>query len=206
MTTITELESEPGPVVDILGAEVAARTMLESLGIQGDAHTPMRLVRALNELAGTRHLDPRRHLEVTFPPMSSEPGLIVVTDIPFTSLCEHHLLPFHGVATVGYLPGTGHQIAGLSKLARVVQDYAGRPQVQERIADQVAMSIYMAKTLGPPRGAACAVRGIHSCMALRGPRTGQSSAMTTVQYAGELLIEPYRSEFNSHLTTPPWRR
>jgi GTP cyclohydrolase I len=203
--TLSDLELTPPPLVDLAEATHHCYKLLEAMGIEGDEHTPGRLVRALNELAGTRHVDPRHHLDVTFPPTSTDPGLVVVSDVPFVSLCEHHLLPFHGVATVGYLPALGGRIAGLSKLARVVQDYAGRPQVQERLADQVVQALAGAGALGPPRGAACAVRGIHSCMALRGPRTGQSAAMTTVQYWGELLTEPYRSEFNAHLTTPPWR-
>jgi GTP cyclohydrolase I len=112
------------------------------------------------------------------------------------------LLPFTGVATLAYLPQPGSRIVGLSKLARLVQEYAARPQVQERLADQVVTALMEELE---PRGAACAVRGVHSCMALRGARTGLSAGMTTIQYGGDLRGDPWRSEFNSALTTPPWR-
>lgn len=91
---------------------------------------------------------------------------------------------------------------GLSKLARLVQEYAARPQVQERLADQVVTALW---DVLEPLGAACALRGVHSCMALRGARTGQSAAMTTVQYAGRLHSDPWRSEFNARLCTASWQ-
>lgn len=178
-----------------------ARTMLAALGIHGDELTPDRLVRALDELTYGRSQDPRRHLAVQFPPTSGEPGPVVVEDVPFTSVCEHHVLPFTGVATVGYLPRPGQPIVGLSKLARLVQEYAARPQVQERLTDQVVTALL--DTLNPA-GAACAVRGVHSCMTLRGARTGQSAAMTTVQYAGTMGGDPYRREFAGRLVTAAW--
>lgn len=188
--------------VDLAAAEDHARGLLKALGIHGDDDTPGRMARALHELAAGRLGDPRRHLAVQFPPASTDPGLIVVTDVPFVSLCEHHILPFAGVATVAYLPCPDSQIVGLSKLARLVQEYAARPQVQERLADQVVTAL---QDVLDPRGAACAVRGSHTCMALRGARTGMGSAMTTVQFAGELQADPWRSEFNAHLTTAAWR-
>jgi GTP cyclohydrolase I len=178
------------------------RAAMDALGIVGDDQTPARLVHAFDELAGARGQDPRRHLTVQFPPTSSTPGLIVVTDVPFVSLCEHHLLPFTGVATLAYLPRPGQRIVGLSKLARLVQDYAARPQVQERLTDQVVTAL---TDVLDPAGAACAVRGVHSCMALRGARTGQASAMVTSQYAGVLSDPPWRGEFNARLVTPPWQ-
>ncbi len=188
---------------DLDKAAMHAAAMLDALGIRGDDKTPGRLVRALDELAAGRHTDPGRHLEVQFPPTATEPGLIVVTDVPFTSLCEHHLLPFTGVATVAYLPTPGSPIVGLSKLARLVQEYAARPQVQERLTDQVATALHLGLKA---RGAACAVRGVHSCMALRGARTGLSAAMVTVQYAGDVGQAPWREEFTDRLNTPLWNR
>lgn len=179
-----------------------AAKMLAALGIAGDDRTPLRLVRALDELTHARGEDPRRHLRVRFPAASAQPGLIVVTDVPFVSVCEHHVLPFHGHATVAYLPAPGDEIVGLSKLARLIQETAARPQVQERLTDQVVTAIVAVLA---PLGAACAVRGAHSCMAHRGARAGADAAMTTVQYAGVLDSDPWRSEFRSHLVTPPWR-
>lgn len=188
--------------VDLAGASLHAQAMLDALGITGDGLTPTRLVKGLHELAAGRTVDPRRHLRVQFPPTSTEPGLIVVQDIPFTSVCEHHVLPFTGHATVAYLPAPGDKIVGLSKLARLVQEYAARPQVQERLTDQVVTALMEVLT---PRGAACAVRGVHSCMALRGARTGVVSAMTTTQFGGVLADQPWRGEFTATLTTPVWR-
>lgn len=188
-------------MVDLDLARDNAADMLKALGIRGDDRTATRLTRALHELTAGRLGDPRDHLAVRFPPTSTEPGLIVVTDVPFVSVCEHHVLPFHGVATVAYLPPPGGEIVGLSKLARVAQDYAARPQIQERLCEQIVCALM---DVLQPRGAACAVRGIHSCMTLRGARTGQSSAMTTTQFAGLLTEQPWRGEFTAHLTTPPW--
>lgn len=194
-----------GDVVYIPGKTVAveaAATMLTALGIVGDARTPERLVQALHQLAGARSEDPRRHLLVQFPPTSSNPGLVTVTDVPFVSLCEHHLLPFTGVATVAYLPHPGESIVGLSKLARLVQDYAARPQVQERLTDQVVVALM---EVLKPRGAACAIIGAHSCMATRGARTGYSAAMATMQFDGALNEQPWRADFTARLVTPAWR-
>lgn len=187
---------------DLLKAATHAADMLTTLGVEGDERTAMRLVRAIDELASARDLDPVRHLATRFPPTAEQPGLVVVTDIPFTSLCEHHMLPFTGVATVAYLPRPGQTIAGLSKLARVVQEYAARPQVQERLTDQVVAALHLGQDSA---GAAVAVRGAHSCMALRGARTGSSAAMVTVQYAGDLGASPWRDQFDRLLSTAAWR-
>lgn len=179
-----------------------AASMLAELGIAGvDDLTPHRMVRALDELAAGRWVDPRRHLAVEFPPVSERPGLVVVTDVPFTSLCEHHVLPFTGIATVAYLPGPGEAIIGLSKLARMVVDYAARPQVQERLTDQIAQAL--ADRPGT-LGAACAIRGVHACMALRGARTGARVGMVTTQYVGALDQQPWRGDFAARLTGPAW--
>lgn len=188
---------------DLQQAARHAAAMLASLGIEGvDDRTPMRFVRALDELANGRSLDPTRHLTVEFPPVSKDPGLVIVTDLPFVSLCEHHLLPFTGVVTVGYLPAVDAPIVGLSKLARLVQEFAARPQVQERLTEQIAQALDRPDRA---RGAACAVRGVHSCMALRGARTGNQVAMVTSQYLGALTVDPYRAQFEARLTGPTWQ-
>jgi GTP cyclohydrolase I len=202
MMTLTADEHTDDFVVELLAAETAARQMLTDLGIHGDDRTAGRLVRALHEMTAGRLVDPRRHLHVQFPPTSTEPGPIVVEDVPFASVCEHHVLPFVGHATVAYLPRPGQPIVGLSKLARLVQDYAARPQVQERLTDQVVTALM---EVLDPAGAACAIRGVHTCMTLRGARTGHASAMTTVQYAGVMHDDPWRREFAARLTTPAWR-
>ena len=103
---------------DLPWAEQAACAMLDHLGLPVDADTPRRLVGALAELTAGLHTDPDIHLAVTFPAPSDDPGMVVVPGIGFTSVCEHHLLPFTGTAVVGYLPTD--RIVGLSKLARMI--------------------------------------------------------------------------------------
>lgn len=179
-----------------------ARFMLDALGITGDEGTPLRLVRALDELAAGRDVDPDRHLLTQFDAVSPDPGLVVVADIPITSLCEHHMLPFTGAATVAYLPLPGESIVGLSKVARMVTEYAARAQLQERLTCQVADAL---ATRLPVRGSACAVRGTHTCMALRGSRTGLAAAMVTVEHRGDLARAPWREQFGANLWPPGYR-
>ena len=118
--------------------EQAVRTILKAVGEDPDRpgllDTPRRVAKMYREMFAGLHLDPGRHLEVTFPEDYNE--LVLVRDIPFTSMCEHHLLPFSGVAHVAYLPDG--RVTGLSKLARVVEEVARRPQVQERMTNTVA--------------------------------------------------------------------
>lgn len=207
MTTTTDTTHANGTgqlPADSHRLQTAARhaaAMLTVLGVHVDPDTPARMVKALDELTRGRHLNPDRHLQTTFPPEAEDPALVVVNDVPFTSVCEHHVLPFTGVATVAYLPHPGQRIVGLSKLARLVQEYAARPQVQERTVHQVLDAITRRLQ---PRGAAAAMRATHSCMALRGARTGTGAAMTTIQYTGELATDPWRADFRHHLTGPAW--
>lgn len=179
---------------DSTAATAACESMFAALGIVGDDQTPARHVSALIELTRGLAEDPTDHLSVTFSPVSPEPGLVIVTDVPFVSLCAHHGLPFTGSFTVAYLPKPEAQIVGLSKLARMVIGYAARPQVQERIAAQ-SISALMG-TLNA-RGAAIALRATHSCMAHRGVRTGTASGMVTVEHDGELRRSPWREEFTA---------
>jgi GTP cyclohydrolase I len=159
-------------------ATAHARAMLTALGLapcrEETADTPARFVRALAELTSGLDTDPARHLAVTFPPPSDDPGLVVIPGIPFTAVCEHHLLPFSGTATVAYLPAS--RIVGLSKLARLVQEYAARPQVQERLGDQITAAIV---THLDVRGAACILRAVHTCMTLRGARAAGAVTVTS---------------------------
>lgn len=171
-----------------------AAALLAALGIAVDDDTPARMVKALDELTNGRNLEPARHLTRTFPPESQDPALVVVTRVPFTAVCEHHVLPFTGRATIAYLPAAGQRIVGLSKLARLVQEYAARPQVQERICHQVLTAITERLE---PQGAAVALHAAHTCMTLRGAKTGGDAGMTTVQYAGLLKSDPWRGEFQA---------
>lgn len=167
-----------------------ARHLLEALGVnvtaEETAATPERMVKALLELtAGLRH-DPARHLARTFPPPSPDPGLIVVPGVPFVSLCEHHVLPFTGTATLAYLPTVGARIVGLSKLARVVAGFAARPQIQERMGDQIVDAI---ATHLDTQGAACVIRSTHTCMTLRGARA-VGAEMVTSHLSGVFRDDP----------------
>jgi GTP cyclohydrolase IA len=193
------------PDVDLEKAALHAAGMLAALGITGDTSTPDRFVRALDELARHRGTDPARHLGVRFPGEGgSNVMLVSVSDIPFVSLCEHHLLPFTGVATVAYLPQAGGRdsIVGLSKLARLVRELAARPQIQERLTHQVAATLM---TTVRPQGAACAIRATHSCMSLRGACAGPDASMVTTQHLGVLRDPPWRDDFQTRLTTAAWR-
>ena len=133
MTTPLRDVTEPG--IDVAAAAAAVTDLMYALGMDPSdpslARTPHRVAHAYSEL-----LSPREFGLTTFPNDEGYDELVVARDIPFTSLCEHHLLPFVGTASVGYLPGA--RILGLSKLARVVEMFARRPQVQERMTKQIA--------------------------------------------------------------------
>jgi GTP cyclohydrolase I len=107
--------------------------------------------------------------------------MIIVPGVPFVSLCEHHLLAFTGTATLAYVPAPGARIVGLSKLARLAREYAARPQVQERLGDQIVQAI--ARNLNTA-GAACIIRSTHTCMTIRGVRAA-GAAMVTSHLTGE---------------------
>jgi len=180
--TLTLDEAEQHP------ATRHARAMMTEFGFdtadEAMVRSPARFVKAMLELTAGMHLDPDRHFAVTFPPPSGDPGMVVVPGIPFVSLCEHHLLTFTGTATVAYLPAG--RIVGLSKLARVVQEYAARPQVQERLGDQITEAI--GKNL-QTLGAACVLRSVHSCMTLRGARA-TGAEMVTSHLTGRFRDDP----------------
>ncbi|HVV19220.1 MAG TPA: GTP cyclohydrolase I, partial [Pseudonocardiaceae bacterium] len=128
------------PVFDQARAEAAIRELLLACGEDPDREglreTPARVARAYRELFAGLFIEPDSVLARTFDESHEE--LVLVTDIPMFSFCEHHLLPFHGVAHVGYIPNEAGRVTGLSKLARLVDLYARRPQVQERLTSQVA--------------------------------------------------------------------
>lgn len=171
-------------------AATHARALFSALGIDcanaSTQRTPDRFVRALSEMTSGLRLDPTRHLQVLFPAESTNQGIIAAVDVPFVALCEHHVLPFAGRATVAYLPTRGAPIVGLSKLARVVQEYAARPQVQERLGEQVVDAL---TTHLNPLGAACLIRSDHSCLTLRGAQA-HGAVMVTTHLSGEFNIDP----------------
>jgi GTP cyclohydrolase I len=183
------LRIAPGSGIDEPAAEAAAAALLEALGIDLTdatlAATPGRMVRAYAEL-----LSPREFTLTTFPNDEQYDELVIARGIPFTSLCEHHLLPFVGTATVAYLPGD--RILGLSKLARVVELFARRPQVQERMTIQIAR--WLDEHLRP-RGVGVVVEGEHTCMTLRGVAARGATTVTSA-LRGVLREDPRsRAEF-----------
>jgi GTP cyclohydrolase I len=164
--------------VDLKRIEAAVRQILLALGEDPDRdglrQTPARVARAYAELFAGLRVDPTRVLKTTFEADHDE--LVLVRDIEVFSLCEHHLLPFKGVAHVGYLPGEDGRITGLSKLARLVEVYARRPQVQERLTSQIAD--LLEKQLGA-RGVIVVLECEHSCMEMRGIRKAGSRTVTS---------------------------
>ncbi len=140
----------------------------------GLLRTPERVARMYTEVFAGLHDDPRRHLTVTFEAEHDE--MVMVRDIPMYSLCEHHLVPFHGRAHVAYIPGPDGRISGLSKLARLVEGYATRPQVQERLTTQIADALM---EVLKPDGAFVVIEAEHLCMSMRGVRKPGSLTVTS---------------------------
>jgi GTP cyclohydrolase I len=165
-------------VFDRARAEAAVRELLLACGEDPDraglVETPARVARAYREMFGGLYTDPDEVLSTTFDEGHDE--LVLVKDIPTYSTCEHHLVSFHGVAHVGYIPGENGRVTGLSKLARVVDLYAKRPQVQERLTGQVADALVRRLE---PRGVIVVMEAQHLCMAMRGIRKPGSSTTTS---------------------------
>jgi GTP cyclohydrolase I len=164
--------------VDLARAEAAVRELLVAVGEDpnrdGLRKTPGRVARAYAEVFAGLHVDPDEVLETSFDEHHDE--LVLVKDIPLYSICEHHLVPWHGSAAVGYVPGEDGRITGLSKLARVVDLYARRPQVQERLTAQVAEAVMRRLE---PHGVIVVVQAEHLCMAMRGVRKPGALTVTS---------------------------
>lgn len=172
-------------------AEAAVYELLRYVGEnpnrEGLRETPARVARAWKELTAGYGQDPRQVLGTTF--KEAYDSMVVVRAIPFASLCEHHLLPFHGHATIGYIPDG--RVVGLSKLARLVECYARRLQVQERMTEQIAHAV---TTVLETKGTGVVVEAYHTCMAMRGVR--KEAATVTSSLHGAMLDEsPARAEF-----------
>lgn len=164
--------------VDLARAEAAVRELLLAIGEDPDREglrdTPARVARSYREIFAGLHENPEDVLRVTFDENHDE--LVLVKEIPLYSTCEHHLVTWHGTAAVGYIPGEEGRLTGLSKLARLVDLYAKRPQVQERLTSQVADAVM--RTL-KPYGVIVVVEAEHLCMAMRGIRKPGTRTMTS---------------------------
>lgn len=167
-----------GRVFDAKRAEAAVRELLLAVGEdpdrQGLQDTPARVARSYREVFAGLYTDPAEVLSKTFDENHRE--LVLVRDIPIYSTCEHHLVPFHGVAHIGYIPGKSGAVTGLSKLARLVDLYAKRPQVQERLTSQVADALVDKLD---PSGVLVVIECEHLCMAMRGIRKPGSVTTTS---------------------------
>jgi GTP cyclohydrolase I len=165
-----------GRVFDQPRAEAAVRELLCAIGEDPDRHglvdTPARVARSYREMFAGLYTDPDTVLDTTFDEQHDE--LVLVKEIPLYSTCEHHLVAFHGVAHVGYVPGHDGRVTGLSKIARLVDLYAKRPQIQERLTAQIADAL-MRKL--DPRGVMVVMEAEHLCMSMRGVR--KPGAITT---------------------------
>lgn len=181
-----------GRPYDAVGVERAIRDLLRAIGEdperEGLRDTPARVARAYAEMFAGLRSDPAEVLTTTFDLGHEE--MVLVKDIEVFSTCEHHLVPFHGVAHVGYIPDAHGRITGLSKLARLVDLYARRPQVQERLTSQVADALVEHLA---PRGVIVVVECEHLCMAMRGVRKPGSRTVTSA-VRGDMRAPATRAE------------
>jgi GTP cyclohydrolase I len=156
----------------------AVREILEAIGEDPDRdgllRTPSRVAAMYAEIFSGLHEDPSQHLTVTFEADHDE--MVMVRDIPIFSLCEHHLTPFHGMAHVAYIPGDDGRITGLSKIARLVEGFARRPQVQERLTTQIADALLERLQ---PAGVFVLIQAEHLCMSMRGVKKAGALTVTS---------------------------
>jgi len=170
----------------------AVREILEAIGEDPDRDglldTPKRVAKAYAEFFAGLHQDAADHLSTTFDIEHDE--MVLVKDIPFYSTCEHHLVPFYGSAHIGYIPGKGGKVTGLSKLARLVEVYARRPQVQERLTTQIVDSLVEHLN---PAGAIVVIECEHMCMSMRGVQKPGAKTVTSA-VRGQLRETATRAE------------
>jgi GTP cyclohydrolase I len=187
---IAELEIDG--TVDLARIEKAVREILIAVGEDPDRdgllETPRRVAKAYAEMFAGLHQEPAEVLGVSFDIDHEE--LVLVRDIPFYSTCEHHLVPFHGLAHIGYIPSPEGKVTGLSKLARLVEIYARRPQVQERLTTQIVEAL---EEHLQPRGAIVVIECEHLCMSMRGVRKPGAKTVTSA-VRGQLRQQATRAE------------
>ena len=185
-------------MLDEAKIRVAITSIIEAIGEdparEGLVDTPKRVAEMYTELFAGLGADPKAELSVGYELGHRE--MVVVRDIPFYSMCEHHLLPFYGVAHIGYIPDVSGRVVGLSKLARVVEIIASRPQIQERMTTDIADTIMEGLK---PSGVAVVVQGEHMCMIMRGVKKPGSNIITSaIRGAFSTKVES-RTEFFSLL-------
>jgi GTP cyclohydrolase I len=184
--------TETFAAVDLARVERAVHEILLAIGEdparEGLLDTPARVARAYTELFEGLRIDPREYLKVGFEVGHVE--MVILKDIPFYSICEHHLMPFHGVAAVGYIPDG--RVVGLSKLARLVDGYARRPQIQEHLTGQIADALM---EVLEPDGVAVGIEAEHLCMTQRGAKKPGSRMVTSATRGTFRRNEVTRAEF-----------
>lgn len=189
------------PAFDHARAEAAVRELLAAMGEdperEGLRDTPARVARAYSELTAGLRMEPEDVLTTTFDLGHDE--MVLVRDIELWSMCEHHLVPFTGVAHVGYIPAETGKITGLSKLARLVDVYAKRPQVQERLTTQVADALL--EILGA-RGVIVVIEAEHLCMTMRGVRKAGARTITSAVRGAFLSSATTRAEAMALIHSP----
>lgn len=187
-------ELAPARAVDIERVQRAVSEIIEGIGEdphrEGLRGTPRRIAEMYQEVFAGLWVDPKQYLLVGFEEGHQE--MVIIRDIPFYSLCEHHFLPFHGVAHVGYVPAG--RVVGVSKLARVVEAYAKRPQLQERLTSQIADCIV--EGLGAD-GVAVVLEAEHTCMTMRGVKKPGSRVVTSAMRGRFRRSAVTRAEFLS---------
>ncbi|WP_114907367.1 GTP cyclohydrolase I FolE [Ornithinimicrobium murale] len=178
--------------MDFPRIEAAVREILIAVGEDPDREglreTPARVARSYAEIFSGLQQDPETALSASFDVAHDE--MVLVRDIAMYSTCEHHLVPFHGVAHVGYIPGSDGRVTGLSKLGRLVEVYARRPQVQERLTTQIAQAL---EEHLQPRGVIVVIEAEHLCMSMRGVRKPGATTITSA-VRGQLTHPATRAE------------
>lgn len=176
--------------------KLAMASIIEAIGEdplrEGVKNTPQRVAEMYAELFSGLDADPKAELTVGFEIGHQE--MVVLKDIPFYSMCEHHLLPFYGVAHIGYIPGADGRVVGISKLARVVEIFARRPQLQERMTQQIADTIFEALQSD---GVAVVIQAEHLCMVMRGIKKPGTNVITSAMRGTFRSKAITRSEFLS---------
>jgi GTP cyclohydrolase I len=200
LQSVPDAESDKSPI-DMDKIERAVREILEAIGEDPDrdglVRTPARIAHMYEEIFAGIHEDPSHHLTVTFEADHDE--MVMVRDIPVHSMCEHHLVPFAGRAHVAYIPGTDGRITGLSKIARLVDGFAKRPQVQERLTTQIADALV--DTLDPA-GVLVMIEAEHFCMSMRGVKKPGSLTITSAVRGMFKSNAATRAEAMSLITYP----
>jgi GTP cyclohydrolase I len=175
---LTEAERGPSAAIDQPRIEAAVREILAAIGEDperdGLLATPARVARMYAEICAGLHENPDEYVQTTFEADHDE--MVMVRDIPLYSLCEHHLAPFIGTAHVAYIPGADGRVIGLSKFARLVDGYARRPQVQERLTRQIADALEGSLN---PRGVMVVIEAEHLCMSMRGVKKAGTTTVTS---------------------------